>query len=98
MIVMRLMFYGSFGTQNSMVTPISKFDPMKGQCQVNLGQIRSNFQFQNLLRKTCLSYPDLSQDSKNVIHFYVQQLEIPKIAFQKVTSPIPGFWPLHSQK
>ena len=65
---------------------------------VKLGQIRSNFQCQNLLTKTCLSCQVLSQDSKNVIHFYVQQLEKQKITFQKVASPLPGFWPLHSQK
>ena len=33
-----------FVTQNSMVTFISKFGPRKGQCQVKLGQIGSNFQ------------------------------------------------------
>ena len=53
MSVVRHMFYGSFGTQNSMVTSISKFDPSKVQCQVKLGQISSNFQNQIFLIKTC---------------------------------------------
>ena len=50
MIVVQRMFYGSFGTPNSMVTPISKFDPRKCQCQVKLGQIRTHLQIQNLLK------------------------------------------------
>ena len=66
-----------------MVTLIFKFDPRKGQLQVKLGQIRSNFKIQNFLTKICLSCADLSQDSKNVIYFYVRQLEMPKNAFQK---------------
>ena len=37
------MFYGSFGTQNSMVSFNFKLDPRKGQVHVKLGQIRSNF-------------------------------------------------------
>ena len=77
------MFYGSFGTQNSMVAFVFKFDPMKGQLQVKLCQIRSNFKIQNVFPQICLSYAVLSQDSKNVIYFYVRQLEMPKIAFQK---------------
>ena len=90
--VVRHMFYGSFGTQNTMVAFIFRFDPRKGQYKVKLGQKRSNFQNQNFHLKTCLSCPVLSQDSKNVIYFYVRQLEMPKIAFQKVTSsPLPGF-------
>ena len=51
----RLMCHWSFGTQNSMVTSISKFDSRKGQCQVELGQIRSSFQIPNLLTKN--AYP-----------------------------------------
>ena len=83
MAVVRHMFYGSFGTQNTMVAFIFGFDPRKGQYKVKLGQKRSNFQNQNFLLKTNLSCPVLSQDSKNVIYFYVRQLEMPKIAFQK---------------
>ena len=64
---------------------LCKFDPRKGQFQINIGLIRSNFQIQNFLLKTCLSYPLLSQDSRNVIYFYVRQLEMPKIAFKNVT-------------
>ena len=66
-----------------MVTLIFKFDPRKGQLQVKLGQIRSNFKIRNFLTKIYLSCADLSQDSKNVIYFYVRQLEMPKNAFQK---------------
>ena len=77
------MFYGSFGTQNTMVAFIFRFDPRKGQYKVKLGQKMSNFQNQNFHLKTCLSCPVLSQDSKNVIYFYVRQLEMSKIAFQK---------------
>ena len=77
------MFYGLFGTQNLMVTLILKFYPRKGQVEVKLGQIRSNFKIQNFLAKICLSCADVSQDSKNVIYFYVRQLEMPKNAFQK---------------
>ena len=46
----------------------------------------SNFQNQNFILKTCLSCAVLPQDSTNVIYFYVRQFEMPKIAFQKVTS------------
>ena len=66
-----------------MVTLIFKFDPRKGQLQVKLGQIRSNFKIQNFLTKIYLSCADLSQDSKNVIYFYVRQLEMSKNVFQK---------------
>ena len=106
------MFYGSFGTQNLIVTLIFKFDPRKGQLEVRQGQspktpinkqrqgqIRSNFKIQNFLSKVWLSCADFSQDSKNVIYFYVRQLGMPKMHFKNVTSlPLPVFWPLHSQK
>ena len=36
----RRMFYESFGTQNSLMTFIFKFDLRKGQFHVKLGQIR----------------------------------------------------------
>ena len=61
------MFCGSFETQNSMVTFIFKFRPRKGQFWVKLGQIRSDFKSQIFLRKTCLSCPAWSLDSKNAI-------------------------------
>ena len=35
-----------------------KFDPMKGQLWVKLGQIESNFKIQHFLTKTCLSCAD----------------------------------------
>ena len=64
------------------------------------GQTGSNFQIQNLLTKTCIYCPVSSQDSKNVIHFHVRQLQMPKIAFQKsdVIAVTCFFGPLHSQK
>ena len=83
MTVVRHMFYGPFGTQSTMVTFIFRFHTRKGQYKVKLGQKRSNFQNQNFILKPCLSCPVLSQDSKYVIYFYVRQLQIPKIAFQK---------------
>ena len=66
-----------------MVTFIFKLDPRKGQLHVKIGYIMSNFKIQNFPLQICLSCADLSQDSKNVICFYVRQLEMPKIAFQK---------------
>ena len=42
-----------FRTHNSMVTLFSEFGPRKGQCQVKLGQIRSNFLNQFFLIKAC---------------------------------------------
>ena len=33
-------FHGSFGTQKTMVTFISKFDPKKGQFQAKLGKFQ----------------------------------------------------------
>ena len=42
--VVRHMFYVSFETQSSMVTFIFKYDPRKGQVQVKLSQIGSNFE------------------------------------------------------
>ena len=75
-----------------MVTFIFKFDPRKGQLQVKLGQIRSNLKIYNLLTKIGLCRAVSSQDSKNIIYFYVRQLKMLKIAFQNVTSsPLPFF-------
>ena len=50
MSVVRHMFNGFFGTQKTMVKSISKFEPRKGQVQVKLGQIRSNFKIQNFFK------------------------------------------------
>ena len=77
------MLYGPFGTQNSMVTFIFEFDPRKGHLQVKLGQIRSNFKNYNLLTKICLCCAVLSQHSKKILFFYVRQIKMRKIAFQK---------------
>ena len=100
--VVRHKFYGSFWTQNSMVTLIFKFDQRKGQLQVKLGQIRSNFKLQNFITKICPSCAVLSQDSKKYIYFYVRQLKMPEIAFQLGIWThylyLFFFWPLHSQK
>ena len=46
-----------------------RFDPSIGQYKVKLGQKRPDFQDQNLLLKIFLSYPILSQDSKNATYF-----------------------------
>ena len=76
------MFYGSFRTQNQIVTFIFKFHPRKGQSQVKLGQVRLNFKIHNFVTEICLSCAVLYQDSKNVIYIYVQQLKMPKSAFK----------------
>ena len=52
---------------------ISKIDSMKGQCQVKVGKIRSNFQTKYLLTKTCLHCPFLCRYFENFIYFYVHQ-------------------------
>ena len=78
--VVRHTFYGSLETQNSMLTFIFKFDPRKGQLQVNISSIRSYFKTRNRITKVCLSYAVFSQDSKKKI---IRHLEIPKITFQK---------------
>ena len=96
MSVVRNMFYGSFGTQNSMVTFMSKCGPMKGQYQVRLFQIRWNSQFSSQKWLYCLV---LSQDSKSGTYFYVRQQEMPEIAFQKViSSPLPVLWAIAQTK
>ena len=78
------MFYGSFWMQKTMVKFISNSDLRKGQFQVKLGQNRPNLKIQHFVtKKTCLSYPVLSQNSKNVIYFCACQLEMSKTAFQK---------------
>ena len=68
-----------------------KFDPRKGQIEVKLGQIRPNFKIEYFVPKTCLSCVVLSQDSKNVNYFYVRQIKMSNIAFQKcdvITFPV----------
>ena len=82
----------SFGMQNLMVTFIFRFGPRKGQFQVKLVQIRSNFQIQNFLTKTCLYCPVLPQDSKNVIYFHVWQLKMGKMCFKKWWHHLSLFW------
>ena len=76
-----------------------KFDARKDQLQVKLGQIRSNLEIQNFLTRICLSFEDLSQDSKNVIYFYVRRLEMPKKHLKNVTSsPLPAFLAIEQPK
>ena len=92
-------FYGSFVTKNSMVTFIFTFDPRNGQFQVKLGQIRSNFKTPNFLTKICFSCAVLSQDSNNVIHFYVRQLKCQNFVSKMRCHHLHlVFWPLHSQQ
>ena len=63
-----------------MVAFIFTFDPRSGHVQVKNGQI---LKVKIFFKKTYLFCSVLSQDSKNVICFVVQQFEIPKIDFQK---------------
>ena len=85
-----------FGTQNSIVTFIFKFDPRKGQLKVKLGQIsKFRISFQNMpilgsfvsgFQKSLLFLYMATRNAKNCIskicHHYFYLL----------------FWPLHSQK
>ena len=78
---------------------ISKFVSKKGQCQVRLCKIRSNFQTKYLLTKTCLPCPVLYQNLKKLHLFYVRQLEKRKKRFKKVTSALlPVFWVIAKPK
>ena len=80
-----------------MVAFISKFDQMKGQLQVKLGQIRSNLKIPKCRTKICLSCTVLTQDSKVI--FYVRQLQMLKLHFKDVTSsPLPGFMAIAQPK
>ena len=64
-----------------MVTLIFKFDPIKGQLQVKLGQIRSNFKiFLQNMPNMCRFF----SGTKNVIYFYVGQLEMGKNCISKM--------------
>ena len=82
MTVVRHMFYGTFGTQSSMVTFIFRFDTRKGQTRSK----KLNFQNQNLLLKHaylvqfCLRIPQMS-----FIFTYGSQ-KCQKLPFKKVTS------------
>ena len=75
---MRHMFYGSFGTYNSMKKFIFLFDPRKGQVQIKLDHI-SKFKYSFMT--TPISCRVLSQDSKMSL-FDSKQLEMPKIRFK----------------
>ena len=78
------MFYGSLWTQNSMVAFFFKFDLRKGQMQVKLGQIRSNFKIQKILIKTYLICYDLSQNSKKCLLFLCTKIRITKHCISKI--------------
>ena len=93
MSAVRHMFYGSFGTKNSMVA----FFSLNLACgnvdvrsqQVNLGQF-SKFEF---LTKNMPILSSFLMIPKNLVYFDVHQLEMPKSAFQKVKLPhLPVFF------
>ena len=92
MSVVRHMLYGPFRTQKPMVTFIFKFGLRKGQCQVKLGQIRSNFQIQNFLTTNA----HLVQFCHRIPKMYfvsTYAIKNTKSAFQKVTSShVPVFY------
>ena len=69
----------SWGTK----IPFSRLYKVKLGQKGQTGSKRPNFHNQKFLPKTYLSCPGLSQDSKNVSYFYLGQLEMPKIVFQK---------------
>ena len=84
MRVVPLMFYGPlFGTQKSMAAFISKYDLRKDQFQIKLGQKGQISKFNIFLQKHAYHIQFCLRIPKNVIYFYVRQLEMPKIAFQK---------------
>ena len=100
MSVVRHMIYGAFGTHNTMVAFIFRIDPRKGQYKVKLCQKGQIFKIKKQTSKTCLSCQVLSQNSKkSVIYFYVRQLKMPRIVFQKshVITFSLGFCQLHRQ-
>ena len=74
------MFHESFGAQKTMITFISKFDPRKSEFQVKFGQVSEFFFFNMPILSSIVS------EFQNVIHFNVHQLEMPKVAFRKMTS------------
>ena len=94
------MYYGSFGTQNSMVTFIFKLHPRKGQLHVKIGYIMSNFKIQNFPLQICLSCADLSQDSKKCHLFLCKTIRNAKNCISKMWRHYLHlvFWSLHSQK
>ena len=97
MSVKRHMFYGPFGTQNSMVAIIFKLGHRKCQCQVKVGQIRSNFQIQNFITKM----PILSSFVSGFQECYLflrTTFKMPKTTSQKVTASFLLFSPLQSKK
>ena len=88
------MFYGSFGTQNQMMAFVFKFGLRKGQCQVKIGQNRSNFQMHYFITKTCLSclVYYFSGFQRCYMFFAYDNYKCQKLRFQKVTtSPLPVF-------
>ena len=83
MNVVRCTIYGSFGTQNLMVAVMFKFGlkherSMSGQTRSNYVKSSNSIFFCTkiaYLVQFCLRIP------KNVIYFYVRQLEMPKLHF-----------------
>ena len=60
-----------------------KFDARKGQLQLKLGQIRSDFKIQNVRTKICLPCADFPQDFKKCHLFLCTTVRNAKNAFQK---------------
>ena len=83
---MRHMFYGSFGSQNMMAAFISGLDPSQSQLGSNQVKkvkfLKTKFSSKNMLILSSF----VSGFPKNVIYFYIQQLEMPKSTFKKVAS------------
>ena len=72
--------------QNTTVSFIFRFDPIKGQYKVKLGQI---CKIKMILQKHAYLIQFCPRIPKNIISSYVWQLEMPKIAIQKVkASPV----------
>ena len=87
MSVVRHMFYGSFGTQNSMVISISKFDPGKVNVrsdQVEKGQISK---FKIYVQKHAYNSQFCLRVPKMLFILMCNNQKCHKLHFKKVTSP-----------
>ena len=91
MSVVQHMFYGSFGTQNTMVAFSFRFDPRKGEYKVKLGQKGSNFQNKKYSKNMLIVSSFVSEFQKWDL-FLRTAIRNTKNAFQKVaSSPLPVF-------
>ena len=85
--------------QNLKVALIFSFDPRKGQCQVKLGQKSQVFKFKLFFQNMPFLSGFASGFQKMLFIFYIRQIEIPKNAFQIVTSSaFPVFFPIAQPK